>query len=131
MQPLDLRAMSMALFLPLLLWTGAVIAVSLMGYPGIACMTPVAWLLALPVGLRVRHDSESPGRQPLLEAAIAGAILGFWEGMILAAVVASTPYLPGLGITDLPSPIFTALLGLIPGIPITTALAAGVAWVRR
>ena len=132
MQGLDLRAMAMALFLPLLFWTGAVLTVSMMGYPGIACMTPAAWLLALPVGLRVRRDSESAGRRLLLEAALAGGLLGLGQGLIFATVVAASPYLPGLpGMPGMPNALYTALLSLVPGILVTTGLSAAVAVVKK
>src|SRR5512144_1221878 len=121
---IDLRAVSSALFLPLLLWTGSVIAVCLMGYPGVICMTPVAWLLALPVGLRVFRESQSPGNGPVLDAAVGGAVLGFWQGVLVPAVMVASNFLPGRIMSDPPSPIFAAGLSILVGVPVTAGLAA-------
>lgn len=120
MTRLDGRAVASALFLPLLLWTGSVIAVALLGYPGVIYMTPAAWLLALPVGLRVRRESESPGRQPVLEAALAGAVLGTWQGLLLIGMQA----LPGLLAVEPLEPQPLVLLSLGLGVPLTAGLAA-------
>ncbi len=129
---IDLRAVSSALFLPLLLWTGSVIVICLMGYPGVICMTPVAWLLALPVGLRVFRESQSPGKGPVLNAAFGGAVLGFWQGMLVPAVRVASSFLPGRIMFDPPSPIFAAGLSILIGMPVTAGLAALVTfWMAR
>ena len=53
---------------------------SLAGYPGVICMTPLAWLLALPTGVRCVLNSRSDGTRVLLrEAALAGVGLGLIE----------------------------------------------------
>src|SRR5512146_1770664 len=101
----------MALFLPLLFWTGSVIAITLMGYPEVICMTPVAWVLAMPVGLRVHRESQSPRERAVLEAALSGGFLGFWQGLLVPAVMVGSSYLlPGKIGSEAPSPVFAALL---------------------
>jgi hypothetical protein len=129
----DFSAITTALVLPLLFWSGAVIAISLFGYPGVVCMTPVAWLLALPVGTRVGRSSASPGRIPLFEAAVGGGLLGFWQGLLFAAVMALTPYLPNGGrySGDLPEPWLVALVFSCLGVPVTAGLAALMAFLTR
>lgn len=126
--PLDRRAIASALFLPALYWTGVVIAISLLGYPGVVCMTPVAWLLGMPVGMRVGRESESEPRRVVLEAALAGGLLGAWEGLLFAIVVAISPYLPGQFASDIPSPFFVAALWIILSVPVCGGLAALLAW---
>jgi hypothetical protein len=129
---IDLRAVSSALFLPLLLWTGSVIVISLMGYPGVIYMTPVAWLLALPVGLRVFRESQSPGKGPVLDAAVGGAVLGLWLGLMVPAVMFASAFLPGKMISGPPSPIFAAGLSILFGVPVTAGLAALITiWMAR
>ncbi len=132
MPKIDYHAILSALFLPLLLWTGSVVAISLMGYPGVVCMTPVAWLLALPVGLRVHRELGSPGSRPVLEAALGGGLLGFWQGILVPAVMIAAQSIPGQTLSNLPDPIFAALLVAILSIPITGGLAALITfWMRK
>jgi hypothetical protein len=126
--PLDRRAIVSALFLPALYWTSVVVAISLFGYPGVVCMTPVAWLLSLPVGMRVARESESEPRRVVLEAALAGGLLGALEGLLFAIIVAVSPFLPGQFAADLPSPFFVAALWIILSVPICGGLAALLAW---
>jgi hypothetical protein len=128
---IDYSAILSALFLPLLFWTGSVLTITLMGYPGIICMTPLAWLLALPVGLRVYRESSSPGTRPVLEAALGGGLLGFWQGMLVPSVMAVSRYLPGQGLPDPPNSIFAALLATIISIPAAAGLAALITWLAR
>jgi hypothetical protein len=128
---IDFRTITTAVFLPLLYWTGVVIAVTIFGYPGVVCMTPVAWLLALPIGTRVGRDSESRGFWPVLEGALGGGALGLWQGLLFAAAMAASPYLPngGVAMDDLPSPLFVALMISCIGSPVTAGLAALMAWI--
>ena len=131
MAALDLRAMALGLFLPILYWTGAVVAITLFGYPGVVCMTPAAWLLALPVGLRVHRESVSPGSRPVLEAAFGGGLLGFWQGLLVPAVMTASRYIPGQTLPDPPDPIFAALLVILIGMPVTAGLAAMMVFLVR
>jgi hypothetical protein len=132
----DLRAITLSLFLPMLYWTGTVIAISLFGYPGVVCVTPLAWLLALPIGLRMALESKSPLEHVLVESAAAGALLGLWQGLLAAAVLAAVPLLavrPLAGSLNLEalSPLLAALVGGLVSMPITAGLAAATTWVRR
>jgi hypothetical protein len=64
-------------------WLASVLLVTWAGYPGVVCVTPVAWLLALGVGLRCAMFSRSPGsHQRVQEAALAGALFGFLQGVL-------------------------------------------------
>ncbi len=129
---IDLHAVSSALFLPLLLWTGSVIGICLLGYPSVIYMTPLAWLLALPVGLRIFRESQRPEKRPVLDAAFGGALLGFWQGMLVTAVMIASTFLPGKMMSDPPSPIFTAGLSILFGVPVTGGLAALITfWMAR
>jgi uncharacterized metal-binding protein len=86
---LDLKAIAYAIWAPFISWLVVVIIVAFGGHqPGVVCVTPVAWLLALWVGLRCVASSRSPlksGR--LLEAALAGGIFGMLQGVLFAVVV--------------------------------------------
>lgn len=124
MKTLDLGAMASGLFLPMLLWTGSVLSVTLMGYPQVVCMTPAFWALAWMVGRRVRRESQSQGSAPVREAALAGAVLGAWMAVLLALVVAAVPLLLRAWMLDPPGPLLTLLAGLLICTPVTAALAA-------
>lgn len=85
---LDLRTMieiPLRQFVP---WLTAVLLVSWAGYPGIVCITPLAWLLALRVGLLcvVRSKSEQSSRR-LLEATLAGGFFGFLQGILFTVII--------------------------------------------
>ena len=83
-----------ALLTPLKLfapWLAAVVVVSLAGYSGVVCVTPLAWLLALRVGNVCVLRSASPNAsQRLAEAGLGGAVLGFLQGFLFWIVV---PYM--------------------------------------
>lgn len=85
---LDFRTILEVPLRQFVLWLAMVVLVSLAGYPGVVCITPMAWLIALRVGglcaLRSRSEKSS---QRLLEAALAGGILGLLEGILFLLVI--------------------------------------------
>jgi len=84
----DFKTIGQSTWLPIFWWLLAVIAASISGYPGVICVTPMGWLLALPVGTRCVQISPSPDpTSRLLEAGLGGALLGFIQGSIFAAVL--------------------------------------------
>ena len=69
-------------------WLIMVLLVTFAGYPGVVCVTPMAWLIALRVGNQVAWRSQSGLRsQRLIEAAFAGALLGLLQGILFAVIV--------------------------------------------
>lgn len=132
---MNINAIAAAVFLPLLYWTGAVIAISRLGYPGVVWMTPLAWLLALPAGFRLARQSSSPMPTLLLEGAAAGGLLGACQGLLVAvglllggAPAAAAP--PGLAFSI--SNVWLAAGGaLLAGAPACAGLAALAAWWGR
>jgi len=69
-------------------WLAAVLLVTWAGYPGVVCVTPMAWLLALRVGLLCAIHSHSPkSNQRVLEATLAGALFGFLQGVLFFLIV--------------------------------------------
>jgi hypothetical protein len=69
-------------------WLVLVFLVTWAGYPGVVCVTPMAWLIALRVGnlVAARSRSDSSSRR-LTEAALAGAVLGLLQGILFAAII--------------------------------------------
>lgn len=123
------RAVSAGLFLPLLYWTGAVTAITMFGYPGVVCVTPAAWLLALPVGMRIGREIATDAEEQAARnsAAVGGALLGLFQALLLAAMLAVAPSLPGgaaaAGANELVNPWLIALMGAVIGVPVTAGLS--------
>jgi NhaP-type Na+/H+ or K+/H+ antiporter len=69
-------------------WLAVVLLVTWAGYPGVVCVTPMAWLIALRVGniCAWRSRSEQSSRR-LTEASIGGAILGLLQGILFAVII--------------------------------------------
>lgn len=69
------------------IWAVAVLVVTYSGQPGIACLTPLAWLLALPAGWNyIAFAKGTPGRQPFIAGVLLGAILGLLYGLLFWGV---------------------------------------------
>jgi hypothetical protein len=73
-----------ALAPPLILWGGWVIILVLSRQPGVICVTPMAWLLALWSGGQYVHMCGK--RVSLLGPALLGAMLGLLMGLLFIAV---------------------------------------------
>jgi len=83
---LQLGAFLRALIPPLIVWGVAVVSITAAGQPGVACMTPLAWLLALWSGRQ--YVSLASGRSGLWGPVLLGAVLGLSLGLIFASVSA-------------------------------------------
>lgn len=111
---LDLRVILETPFRQFILWLVMVLLVSLAGYPGVVCVTPMAWLLALRVGnLCVARSKSGQSSQRLLEAALAGGFLGFLQGLLFLVIVPFMgPYQPD----EITRTIVLTLIMLLVGI---------------
>jgi hypothetical protein len=85
---LDLRTIIEVPLRQFVPWLAMVILVTWAGYPGVICVTPMAWLIALRVGniCVTLSTSEQPSRR-LLEAALAGGFLGFLQSILFIVVI--------------------------------------------
>ncbi|HZW04121.1 MAG TPA: hypothetical protein VFF68_09355 [Anaerolineaceae bacterium] len=118
----DWRAVLVSVRLPAFYWVLSVVLVTVMGYPGVACMTPVAWLLALVVAKRCLDESHSDNASVRLwEAGLAGGLLGLIEGL---AFVASAVSSPGLQPADRATVVWISLGITVVGLWVTVLLAA-------
>lgn len=87
-QKLDLRTIFGVPIRQFILWLAMVILVSFAGYPGVVCVTPMAWLIALRVGnLCVARSRSEKSSQRLLEAVLAGGFLGLLQGILFLVVI--------------------------------------------
>ena len=69
-------------------WLAIVLLVTFAGQPGVVCVTPMAWLIALQVGNICVARSKSAGRsERLIEASLAGAALGLLQGLLFAVII--------------------------------------------
>jgi len=126
---LDFKAIVNAIWLPFVIWLMAVIAVAFGGrQPGVVCATPMAWLLALWVGLRCAARSGSAQRSSRLnEAALAGAVFGLLQGILFTLIA---PFMgsiqPGERQKAMLISVIMILLGAIVSAVLSIALAASV-----
>lgn len=113
-------------FAPWLIGAGVVVFA---GYPGVICITPLAWLLATRVGLVCARRSGSPTReQRVIEAALSGSIFGLLQGLLFVFLV------PRLG-TVSPAEKASAAwisLGMVAGGMVAGMVLAGMtAWLHE
>ena len=110
-------------------WALAVLFASIAGYPGVICITPMAWLLALRVGNLVawRSRSERSSRR-LLEAALAGGIFGFLQGLLFAGV---SPFMGPLRQDEIARAIGLALVIMVFSVFAGAGLSCFTAWLNE
>jgi len=72
-------------------WLAVVLLVTFAGQPGVICVTPLAWLIALRVGniCAARSRSQLSSRR-LTEAALAGGLFGLLQGVLFGVI---TPFM--------------------------------------
>jgi hypothetical protein len=114
MRKLDLRVIltvPLGQFAP---WLAAVLLVTWAGYPGVICVTPMAWLIALRVGIIcVARSSSAQTGMRLLEAALAGGWFGLLQGLLFGIFV---PFLGDIKPTERTSAAVLSLVMLAAGI---------------
>jgi len=95
-------------------WLGMVLLLSFAGYPGVVCVTPMVWLIALRVGNLVVWRSKSNLRsRRLTEAAIAGGLLGLLQGILFIFII---PFMGPIQNSEWPGAVFLISFILIAGI---------------
>jgi len=84
----DFGAVLKSLLPPLIAWTTVVLFITFVGHqPGVVCVTPVAWGMACWVGMKCVWASRSAAKSSLLlEAAVAGGLLGLLQGVLFAVI---------------------------------------------
>ena len=83
---IHLNAFLRTLIVSLMVWGAAVFVITTASQPGVVCMTPLTWLLALWSGRQyVRLSNGQPGR---LGPALLGVVVGPGLGLIFALVSA-------------------------------------------
>jgi hypothetical protein len=95
-------------------WLAAVLLVTWAGYPGVICVTPMAWLIALRVGIVcVARSTSARSSQRLVEAALAGGWFGLLQGLLFGIFV---PFMGDIQPTERTSAAVLSLIMLAVGI---------------
>jgi hypothetical protein len=111
---LDFRTILEVPLRQFVLWLAMVVLVSLAGYRGVICVTPMAWLLALRVGnMCVARSRSGESSRRLLEAALAGGFLGLLQGVLFLVVI---PFLGPIQADEWPQTIILTAIMIIVGI---------------
>jgi hypothetical protein len=115
-----------AIWLPFLSWTVAVLVVSFGGkQPGVVCATPIAWFMALWVGLRSAAYTRSPTRGArLMEAALAGGIFGLLQGVLFTAIV---PFMGEIKTNEQQKAVVLAVVIIVLGAVISAVFSVAIA----
>ena len=110
-------------------WLAMVLLVTIAGYPGVVCVTPMAWLLALRVGnICVRRSRSEESSQRLSEAALAGAWFGLLQGLLFTVVV---PFMGPIQSNEITKTIVLILIMLIIGMFAGAALSCFTAFLNE
>ena len=126
---IHLGAFWRALLPMLVLWGGWVGLAWAGGYPGVVCMTPLAWLLALWSGKHYAALTAGwPLRWPLLAPALLGAAMGLAMG-VMVLVVGWLGMPPGED--DVAQTATFLMLMAVPGVLACSALSVLTAWLTR
>lgn len=95
-------------------WLAMVLLVTFAGYPGVVCVTPMAWLIALRVGNLCAWGSKSKhSSSRLIEAALAGGFFGFLQGMLFAGIIT---LLDPINTDELSRTVILTLIIIVAGI---------------
>jgi len=109
-------------------WTGWVLLATLGGYPGVICVTPMAWLMALWSGMQYATLTAGQSRRwSPLAPALVGALLGLYLGLTFVLVNALALSAGVHGEERLRAWILS-LIVLALGIPICAGLSVFTAW---
>ena len=129
MAKLDYRALIEIPLRQIIPWALAVLLASIAGYPGVICITPMAWLLALRVGNLVAWQSRSTSSsRRLLEAALAGGIFGFLQGLLFAVI---SPFMGPIQQDEIARAIGLAVIVMLFSVVAGAGLSLFTAWLNE
>jgi hypothetical protein len=126
---LDLRIILLLPLRQVIPWALMVLLVSLAGYPGVVCITPMAWLIALRVGnLAAWRSRSATSARRLIEAALAGGFFGFLQGILFAVIV---PFMGPIREDEITKTILLTLGILAIGVFAGAGLSFFTAWLNE
>ena len=110
-------------------WLVLVLLISFAGYPGVVCVTPMAWLIALRVGNQVSARSRSVlPKSRLTEAGLAGGLLGLLQGILFTVVI---PFMGPIQSNEWTKGIGLILIMLVAGVWIGAGLSFFTAYLNE
>lgn len=123
---MDIRNIGKAILLPFAFWLVAVLGVTFGArQPGVVLATPMAWLLALWVGLRCAAYTRSVWKSArLTEAALAGGIFGLLQGLLFIAI---TPLMGPIQAEERQKAVLLGVVMTILGAVISAGLSLAIA----
>ena len=126
---LDLRTILEVPLRQFVPWLAVVLLATWGGYPGVVCITPMAWLIALNVGLVCvkRSKSEQSSRR-LLEAALAGGFLGLLQGILFTVII---PLMGPIEASEWTRTLILTLILLVAGTLIGAGLSLFTAYLNE
>lgn len=102
-------------------WLASVLLVTFAGYPGVVCITPMAWLIALRVGnVCVASSRSEYSSSRKIEAALAGGVLGLLQGILFAVIITQ---LEPINADDVTQTLVLTLIMILAGIIFGAGLA--------
>jgi hypothetical protein len=123
---LDRSALTHAVLRPFFYFGATIVAPIIFGEPGVVCITPVYWLVAIFSGREIARRSKSTDTNArLVEAALAGGLLGLLEAVVCVTVAVFTMTRPSDGLSEV---ILISLMLTIPGVLVCAMLASGFCW---
>lgn len=118
---LDFRSVFLIPLKQFVWWLIMVLLATFTGYPGVVCITPLAWLIALKVGNLISIQSKSSLRnRRLIEAALAGGFLGLLQGILFTIIV---PLMGPISNDELTKSFVLILIMVFAGISIGAVLS--------
>lgn len=119
-QKLDMKTILQVPIQQFLPWLVVVIFATWGGYPGVVCITPLAWLISLNVGIVCFKKSKSVVTLRAWEALIAGSIFGLLQGILFIVI---TPTMGPIREDETTSNLVLSLFMVVGGMLISAGLA--------
>jgi hypothetical protein len=123
---LDFRNISKGILLPFAFWLVAVLGITFGArQPGVVCATPMAWLMALWVGLRSAAYSRSAQKSArLTEAGVAGGVFGLLQGILFLAIM---PLMGSIRMEERQKAILWGVIMIVFGAVVSAVLSLAIA----
>lgn len=123
---LDFRNIGKGILLPFAFWLVAVLGITFGArQPGVVCATPMAWLMALWVGMRCAAYSRSTQKSArLTEAALAGGLFGLLQGILFLAIM---PLMGSIKMEERQKAILWGVIMIVFGAVLSAVLSVAIA----
>jgi hypothetical protein len=123
---LDFRNIGKGILVPFAFWLVAVLGVTFGArQPGVVCATPMAWLMALWVGMRCAAYSRSVQKSArLTEAALAGGVFGLLQGILFLAIM---PLMGSIRVEEHQKAILWGVIMIVFGAVLSAVLSVAIA----